>query len=123
MKASSGSKAMSKGVLLKAIATEHDMKTKDCSNVLNSLVTLATSEVKKTGIFTLPGLCRIKTRTKPAKSMREDDFRQGDKVQGKASEDGCESLSSHCSQETDLEECRPTRRSTCQWVTHLGIPR
>ena len=27
---------------------------------------LATKEVKKTGIFTLPGLCRIKTRNKPA---------------------------------------------------------
>merc|ERR1712178_183164 len=64
MKASA--KPMAKGVLLKAIATEHEMKTKDCSNVLNSLVALATSEVKKTGIFTLPGLCRIKTRTKPA---------------------------------------------------------
>ena len=33
---------------------------------MNSLVALATKEVKKTGIFTLPGLCRIKTRNKPA---------------------------------------------------------
>merc|ERR1712059_79092 len=61
-----GAKAMSKGALLKAIATEHDLKTKACSNVLNSLVTLATTEVKKTGIFTIPGVCRIKTRMKPA---------------------------------------------------------
>jgi len=29
-------------------------------------VTLATTEVKKNGVFTLPGLCRIKTRVKPA---------------------------------------------------------
>merc|ERR1711896_24244 len=61
-----GAKAMSKGALLKAIATEHGLKTKDCSNVLNSLVAVGTSEVKKTGIFTIPGVCRIKTRTKPA---------------------------------------------------------
>merc|ERR1711988_1256150 len=61
-----GAKAMTKGAMLKAIATEHGMKTKACSNVLNSLVTVATSEVKKTGIFTIPGVCRIKTRTKPA---------------------------------------------------------
>merc|ERR1711908_162768 len=61
-----GAKAMTKGALLKAIATEHDLKTKACSNVLNSLVTVATSEVKKTGIFTIPGVCRIKTRTKAA---------------------------------------------------------
>ena len=30
------------------------------------MVTIATAEVKKAGIFTVPGLCRIKTRTKPA---------------------------------------------------------
>merc|ERR1712080_571594 len=59
-------KAMTKGALLKAIATEHGLKTKDCSNVLNSLMTVATKEVKKTGVFTIPGICRIKTRTKPA---------------------------------------------------------
>merc|ERR1712226_516875 len=61
-----GAKAMTKGALLKAIATEHGLKTKACSNVLNSLVTVATSEVKKSGVFTIPGVCRIKTRTKPA---------------------------------------------------------
>merc|ERR1711881_743829 len=61
-----GAKAMTKGALLKAIATEHDLKTKACSGVLNSLVTVATNEVKKNGIFTLPGICRIKTRVKPA---------------------------------------------------------
>jgi nucleoid DNA-binding protein len=65
MKAS-GSKAMTKGALLKLVATENEMKTKDCSNILNSLVTVATKEVKKTGIFPIPGLCRIKTRVKPA---------------------------------------------------------
>merc|ERR1712188_280284 len=59
-------KAMTKGALLKAIATEHGLKTKACSNVLNSLVTVATKEVKKAGVFTIPGVCRIKTRTKPA---------------------------------------------------------
>ena len=63
---SGSAKAMTKGELLKSIATEHDMKTKDCSNILNSLVTVATKEVKKTGVFTIPGLCRIKTRSKPA---------------------------------------------------------
>merc|ERR1712139_722616 len=61
-----GSKAMTKGALLKIIATENEMKTKDCSNILNSLVTVATKEVKKTGVFTIPGICRIKTRVKPA---------------------------------------------------------
>merc|ERR1711990_186512 len=60
-------KAMTKGVLLKALATENELKTKDCSNILNSLAAIATKEVKKTGVFAIPGLCRIKTRTKPAR--------------------------------------------------------
>merc|ERR1712226_538557 len=61
-----GAKAMSKGALLKTIATEQGFKSKTCSQVLNSFVTIATKEVKKTGVFAIPGLCRIKTRTKPA---------------------------------------------------------
>merc|ERR1712070_745269 len=65
MKAS-GAKAMTKGALLKTIATEHGLKVKACSNVLNSLVTVGAKEVKKSGVFTIPGICRIKTRTKPA---------------------------------------------------------
>merc|ERR1712007_266530 len=62
----SGSKAMTKGAMVKALAEQHEMKTKACSALLDSLTTLATTEVKKTGIFTIPGLCRIKTRVKPA---------------------------------------------------------
>merc|ERR1712166_1133709 len=61
-----GGKAMTKGALTKALATEHSLKQKACSEVISSLVALATSEVKKTGVFTIPGVCRIKTRLKPA---------------------------------------------------------
>merc|ERR1712100_406385 len=59
-------KAMTKGALVKMLAEQHEMKTKVCSGLLESLATLATAEVKKAGIFTIPGLCRIKTRVKPA---------------------------------------------------------
>merc|ERR1712017_35857 len=59
-------KAMSKGAMTKALATEHELKQKACSEVINSLVAIATAEVKKNGVFTIPGLCRLKTRTKPA---------------------------------------------------------
>ena len=61
-----GAKAMSKGALAKALATEHSLKQKACSELINSVVAIATQEVKKTGVFTVPGLCRLKTRTKPA---------------------------------------------------------
>ena len=66
MKAGAKGKAMTKGALTKALATEHSLKQKACSDVIASLVALATSEVKKAGVFTIPGVCRIKTRLKPA---------------------------------------------------------
>merc|ERR1712005_75229 len=62
----SSSKVMTKGALIKTLAEQHEMKTKVCSGLLESLANLATAEVKKTGVFTIPGLCRIKTRVKPA---------------------------------------------------------
>merc|ERR1711981_1453577 len=61
-----GGKAMTKGAITKALATEHSLKQKACSEVINSVVAIAAQEVKKNGIFTVPGICRIKTRTKPA---------------------------------------------------------
>merc|ERR1711966_405734 len=59
-------KAMTKGALTKALAAEHGLKQKACSEVINSMVAIATKEVKAMGVFTLPGVCRIKPRTKPA---------------------------------------------------------
>merc|ERR1712138_180057 len=61
-----GAKAMSKGAMTKELATKHELKQAACSKIINSLVTIATNEVKKNGIFTIPGLCRLKTRVKPA---------------------------------------------------------
>merc|ERR1711939_572605 len=61
-----GGKAMTKGAMTKALATEHGLKQKACSEVISSLVAIATQEVKKNAVFTIPGLCRLKTRTKPA---------------------------------------------------------
>merc|ERR1712178_511983 len=61
-----GNKAMSKGAMTKALATEHELKQKVCSGAIDSLVAIATQEVKKNGVFTIPGLCRLKTRGKPA---------------------------------------------------------
>merc|ERR1712110_1261904 len=59
-------KAMTKGALAKALAEEHGLKQKLVSQFLGNVVAIGTKEVKSTGVFTLPGLCRIKTRVKPA---------------------------------------------------------
>merc|ERR1712199_86285 len=54
------------GAMTKILAEEHGLKQKACAELLDSFVQLACTEVKKTGKFTVPGLCMIKTRKKPA---------------------------------------------------------
>merc|ERR1712087_637081 len=65
-KTSTAKKVMTKGQITKMLSEQHGLKQKACSDFLNSFVEIACQEVKKTGVFTVPGLCRIKTRTKPA---------------------------------------------------------
>merc|ERR1712050_257513 len=59
-------KAMGKGAIAEQLATACELKKTQCAKVLESLAAVATTEVKKSGVFALPGLCRLKTRTKPA---------------------------------------------------------
>merc|ERR1719282_958930 len=69
MKAAAGamkSGAMSKTGIADALASATELKKSDCAKVLASLAAVATAEVKKGGKFTIPGLCMLKTRTKPA---------------------------------------------------------
>ena len=66
MKAMKGQKAMSKGSLLGELVSATELKRSDVSKVLNTLAEIGTEEVKKSGKFTLPGLCMIKTRKKAA---------------------------------------------------------
>merc|ERR1711913_58310 len=61
-----GGKAMTKGAIAEAVATQCELKKAVAAKVINTLAEIGTAEVKKAGIFTLPGLCRIKTRMKPA---------------------------------------------------------
>merc|ERR1712127_1025981 len=59
-------KVLSKGGLAEAIAAETELSKRDCTKVLDSLASVATQQVKKAGKVTLPGLCMLKTRVKPA---------------------------------------------------------
>merc|ERR1712242_153402 len=61
-----GGKAMTKGALAEAVATKCELKKSVAAKVIDTLAEIATAEVKKAGIFSFPGLCRIKTRMKPA---------------------------------------------------------
>ena len=49
-----------------ALATAAELKKAQVSKVLDHLAVVAAAELKKAGIFTIPGVARIKTRTKPA---------------------------------------------------------
>merc|ERR1712048_474230 len=62
-----GAKAMTKSGIAQALASEHEMKQMACAKVIDSLVAIATKEVKSTGKFVIPGVCMIKTRLKPAR--------------------------------------------------------
>merc|ERR1712056_32253 len=59
-------KPLTKGAIAEALATSCELKKSVCSKAIDSLAEIATNEVVKTGLFSLPGLCRLKTRTKPA---------------------------------------------------------
>jgi len=52
----SASKVMTKGALVKTLAEQHELKTKVASGLLTSLATLATTEVKTAGKFTIQNM-------------------------------------------------------------------
>merc|ERR1711920_698204 len=58
--------AMLKTAMAAAIADEHGLKKSVCSKMITSLGAMATTQVKSAGKFTIPGVCTIKTRLKPA---------------------------------------------------------
>merc|ERR1719183_1540242 len=66
MKTRAAGKAMSKTDLADALAKEFELKRAQASKVLEALADIATKEVKSSGKFIVPGVVRIKTRTKPA---------------------------------------------------------
>merc|ERR1712072_316406 len=60
-------KSLSKTGIADHLATKSGLKKSECAKLLDTFADLATAEVKKAGKFTIPGLCMIKTRMKPAR--------------------------------------------------------
>merc|ERR1712087_693243 len=58
--------AMSKSGIAAALAEKTEQKPAVGKKFMDILTEVATKEVKKNGKFTIPGLCMLKTRTKPA---------------------------------------------------------
>lgn len=66
MKKATAVRAMTKSGIAEALAASCEIKKSVCAKALDLLAQVATQGVKKAGAFTVPGLCRLKTRTKPA---------------------------------------------------------
>merc|ERR1719401_597697 len=58
--------AMSKSAVALKLSEDAELKKGQVVSVLNALAVLGASETKKVSKFTIPGLCMIKTRVKPA---------------------------------------------------------
>merc|ERR1719428_762940 len=67
MKAMKAVKSMPKSGISAALAAKTDLDAKAVGGLIDAFVDLATVEVKKTGKFTIPGLCMFKTRIRPAR--------------------------------------------------------
>merc|ERR1711976_634904 len=77
-------KAMTKGAIAKTIAEEFELKTAVAGKIIASFADLATKEVVANGVFTFPGLCKIKTRVKPAtKACQKEIFGKMQMVKAK----------------------------------------
>merc|ERR1712118_562744 len=59
--------AMPKSGITTTLADKTGLDKKSVAGLVESFVQLATAEVKKTGKFTIPGLCMLKTRIRPAR--------------------------------------------------------
>merc|ERR1712134_73042 len=66
MKAMKAVKSMTKGAIAEALAGESGLKKSECTKVMNILAEVATTQVKKTGKFVIPGVCMVKTKKKAA---------------------------------------------------------
>merc|ERR1712183_1079133 len=116
-----GGAAMSKGALAEALATQMDLKKSVCGKVIGSLAEIGAGEVKSTGIFTLPGLCRIKNEGEASdQSWEKDDVRKGSCGEGEAGKDGRQGFR-RCGPETEhLRSCPIVALAACSpW----GCPR
>merc|ERR1712185_589948 len=78
-----GAKSVSKGAIADAMAAATETKKGVMMQALDALTELAHKEVKSTGKFTIPGVCMVKTRYKPATKAKKA-FAFGKEIKVKA---------------------------------------
>merc|ERR1719272_2177573 len=97
----SGSKVMTKGALIKTLAEQHEMKTKVCAGLLESLATLHDGGEEDRHFHNPRPLQDQDSRQTCHQGRSEDGIRSGGQVQGEASKDHREGLPSRCAQGSD----------------------
>ena len=66
MKPMKGATSITKTAIADFLSEQTETKRSVCTKALGALAELASKEIKKTGKFTIPGVCMVKTRLKPA---------------------------------------------------------
>merc|ERR1719265_2032341 len=94
--------AMPKGAINDALASKTGLEKKAVAGVIGELVSLATAEVKKTGKFTLPGLCMLKTDQACQESWHNHRIWQDHQSEGSSSHEDCEGILRFCSEAEHL---------------------
>merc|ERR550525_1539219 len=83
MKAAKPGVSMTKGAIAEALAEKCELKKSECSKLLDSLAEVGAAGLKG-GKFTIPGLCMIKLRKKPAtKACKREVFGEMRKIKAK----------------------------------------
>ncbi|MEZ6194002.1 MAG: HU family DNA-binding protein [Phycisphaerales bacterium] len=70
-KAASGSKAPTKSEIFSAIAEKTELAKRDVAAVFEELQPIIKKSLKSNGIFTMPGLCKMVVKKKPATKARK----------------------------------------------------
>ena len=70
-KAAAGSKAPTKSEIFSAIAEKTELAKRDVAAVFEELQPIIKKSLKSNGIFTMPGLCKMVVKKKPATKARK----------------------------------------------------
>merc|ERR1719152_64487 len=71
MRKSAMKKALTQTAVFQSVAETTGLKTKDAKGVVEALMDVAVSEVKKSGSFKFAGLLNMKLKNKPATKARK----------------------------------------------------
>ncbi len=113
---------LTKSQLIEKIASETEIAKKDIKGILETLASIGYKELKKSGVFLLPGFAKFVVIKKPATKARKGTnpfTRRADDLQGQAGPQDCPRKAGQGCQGRGLRLLGKTRRS-CRRVFSNG---